>query len=81
MLAFEPDLVLLQYHVNDVFAHALDLEPPRRRGALERLTDPRRDGLARELEALGRARHALKLAGGFGGIQQAMVFERGERSG
>lgn len=48
VLAYEPDLVLLQYHVNDVFAHALELAPPRERGALERATDPRRAGWLRD---------------------------------
>jgi len=47
---------------------------PANAGLIEPNVDPLLQ-LARDNEALTRSRRALKIAGGFGGIQQAMVFE------
>jgi len=49
-------------------------EVPANVGLEEPGVDPRLD-LVRETRPLSRARRALKVNGGFGGVQQAMVFE------
>jgi hypothetical protein len=55
VLAYEPDLVLLQYFVNDIYAQALGEKFDQRRGMLFRLTAPRRGGWIGGLRSASRA--------------------------
>ena len=54
VLAFEPDLVLLQYYVNDTAARGLPGDEPLPRDRIFELTHPKRQGWIGELRALSR---------------------------
>jgi lysophospholipase L1-like esterase len=54
VLAFEPDLVVLQFYVNDAAVHGAERSAPRAPDRILRWTDPARDGWLTRLRSVSR---------------------------